>query len=64
MPVWLTASPARGQTCSGAENGPTPALQSSAPGRGTPESATSVLLAQDQTHPGHFDHCDVCFVAR
>lgn len=54
MPVWLRASPARGQS-SGAETGPTPTPQSSPLNHGTSESAPSILLAQDQTHLGHFD---------
>lgn len=49
------ASPARGQSCSGAETGPLPALQSSPLSCGTSQWAPSILLAHDQTHLGHFD---------
>lgn len=62
MLVWLRASPARGQSWSWAKTGPMPALQSSPLSCGTSESASSILLAQDQTHLGHFEVITIKFI--
>lgn len=55
MPLRLRASPARGQSCCGAETGPTSTLQSSPLSCGTSDTAPSILLTKDQTHVGHID---------